>query len=89
MLGDVYKRQDSILLREIWGILVLLGYFLILPPLLAKTVFKDMYARLGSARYSIFVVLIIIALTLPIKMYLRWIFNLKYIIAIPEYFFNF
>ena len=80
---------DSILLREIWGILVLLGYFLILPPLLAKTVFKDMYARLGSVRYSIFVVLIIIALTLPIKMYLRWIFNLKYIIAIPEYFFNF
>ena len=80
---------DSILLREIWGILVILGYFLILPPLLAKTVLKDMYARLGAARYSVFIVLIIVALTLPIKMYLRWIFNLKYIIAIPEYFFNF
>ena len=80
---------DSILLREIWGILVLLGYFLILPPLLAKTVLKDMYARLGAARYSVFIVLIIVALTLPIKMYLRWIFNLKYIISIPEYFFNF
>jgi hypothetical protein len=80
---------ESILLREIWGIIVLLGYFLILPPLLAKTVLKDMYARLGAARYSVFIVLIIIALTLPIKMYLRWIFNLKYIIAIPEYFFNF
>ncbi len=25
---------------------------------------------------------------LPIKMYLRWAFNLKYIVAIPEYFFN-
>ena len=26
--------------------------------------------------------------SLPIKMYLRWMFNLKYIIAIPEWFFN-
>ena len=27
-------------------------------------------------------------LALPLKMYLRWLFNLKYIIAIPEAFFN-
>jgi hypothetical protein len=27
--------------------------------------------------------------SLPIKMVLRWVFNLKYIIAIPEYFLNF
>jgi len=80
---------DSIIIREIWGISILLGYFLILPPLLAKTFLKDMYARLGSVRYSVFIVLILIAITLPIKMYLRWMFNLKYIIAIPEYFFNF
>jgi|TARA_B100001971_G_scaffold34448_1_gene29390 hypothetical protein len=80
---------NNILIREIWGILVLLGYFLILPPLLAKTWLKDLFARLGSFRYSVFIVLILIALTLPIKMYLRWMFNLKYIIAIPEYFFNF
>ena len=26
--------------------------------------------------------------SLPAKMLLRWIFNLKYIVAIPEYFFN-
>jgi hypothetical protein len=25
---------------------------------------------------------------LPIKMYLRWVLNLKYIVAIPEFFFN-
>jgi hypothetical protein len=62
---------------------------MVLPPLLAKTWLKDMYAKLGVARYSIFIVLIIAALTLPIKMYLRWMFNLKYIISIPEYFFNF
>jgi hypothetical protein len=27
-------------------------------------------------------------LALPLKMYSRWLFNLKYIIAIPEAFFN-
>jgi len=79
----------SILMREIWGILVTLGYFLILPPLLAKTICKKIYERLGVFKYSVFIVLILIALTLPIKMYLRWMFNLKYIISIPEYFFNF
>jgi hypothetical protein len=26
--------------------------------------------------------------SLPIKMVLRWTMNLKYIVAIPEYFFN-
>jgi hypothetical protein len=26
--------------------------------------------------------------SLPIKMLLRWFFNLKYIVGIPEYFFN-
>jgi hypothetical protein len=27
-------------------------------------------------------------MSLPAKMLLRWIFNLKYIVAIPEFFFN-
>jgi hypothetical protein len=27
-------------------------------------------------------------MALPIKMLMRWIFNLKYIVAIPEFFFN-
>ena len=87
MLGT--GLPGNILFREIWGILIILGYFMILPPLLAKTWLKDMYLKMGVARYSVFIVLIITALTLPIKMYLRWMFNLKYIIAIPEYFFNF
>jgi len=43
---------------------------------------------LGNFRYSIFIILILFAISLPIKMYLRWMFNLKYIVAIPEYFFN-
>ena len=27
-------------------------------------------------------------MSLPIKMLARWLFNLKYIVAIPEFFFN-
>jgi hypothetical protein len=27
-------------------------------------------------------------MSLPAKMLMRWIFNLKYVVAIPEYFFN-
>ena len=32
--------------------------------------------------------LLLCMFSLPIKMVLRWTFNLKYIVAIPEYFFN-
>lgn len=82
------RLPENILLREMGGFLLLGGYLLILPPLLAKTVFKDLYQKLGSFRYSLFIILLLIAVGLPIKMYLRWIFNLKYIVAIPEFFFN-
>jgi hypothetical protein len=43
---------------------------------------------MGMARYLIGVNLVLIMVALPIKMYLRWIFNLKYIVAIPEFAFN-
>ena len=40
-------------------------------------------------RYMIMSNLFLLMLTLPLKMVLRWVFNLKYIISIPEYFLNF
>lgn len=79
---------DSILLREIWGILLVGTYVFVLPPLLARTLLKNIFQRLGTLRYSVFVVLSLVMLSMPIKMYLRWVFNLKYLVAIPEYFFN-
>ncbi len=79
---------SNILLREAPGFLVLAVYFGLLPAIFAKTIFKDLYQRIGGIRYSIFVVFLLMALALPIKMYLRWLFNIKYIIAIPEFFFN-
>ncbi|MEK7482893.1 MAG: hypothetical protein AABZ60_01030 [Planctomycetota bacterium] len=79
---------DNMILRELPGFITLAGYFLFLPPLFAFVLMKNMYKKMGILRFNIMIIHFIIMLGLPIKMYLRWLFNLKYIIAIPEYFFN-
>ncbi|MGE3176034.1 MAG: hypothetical protein AB7O32_01080 [Vicinamibacterales bacterium] len=76
------------LVREIWGILLTLFYILVLPVVLAKSAFKSYYEKLGPPRYYVTVFLFLTMMSLPIKMLLRWLFNLKYIVAIPEFFFN-
>ena len=43
---------------------------------------------MGFVRYMVLVNLLLFMACLPIKMVLRWTINLKYIVAIPEYFFN-
>jgi hypothetical protein len=63
-------------------------YFAVLPAVLAKTVFRKMYSQMGFIRYNVMVFLLLNMMAMPIKMFLRWTFNLKYIVAIPEYFFN-
>lgn len=50
--------------------------------------FKSLFEKVGIVRYIIIIELILIMFSLPIKMYLRWGFNLKYIISIPEFMFN-
>jgi hypothetical protein len=75
-------------LREIVGIIVVLAYTFLLPVLLAKRVFRTYYEKLGPPRYYVTVFLFLMMMSLPAKMLLRWIFNLKYIVAIPEFFFN-
>jgi hypothetical protein len=49
---------------------------------------KRFYDKMGFFRYSVFVVLLLSMIALPIKMILRWTMNLKYIVALPEIFFN-
>jgi len=78
-----------IVYREFPGILLVLGYFIALPPILAVTVFRKFYERMGFIRYMVLANLFLFMMALPIKMVLRWSFNLKYLIAIPEYFLNF
>jgi hypothetical protein len=75
-------------IRELPGILLVLVYVLALPVVLAKGAFKSFYAKLGPPRFYVTVFLFLMMMSLPIKMLLRWIFNLKYIVAIPEIFFN-
>jgi hypothetical protein len=76
------------LVREIFGILLVLAYVFALPVVLARSSFRRYYEKLGPARYYVGALLFLSMMSLPIKMLLRWIFNLKYIVAIPEFFFN-
>jgi hypothetical protein len=76
------------LIRESIGFLAVIFYLGVLPFVLAKSLLKEMYKTYGLVRYSFLMFFGLSMLSLPIKMYLRWLFNLKYIIAIPEWFFN-
>src|SRR5471032_894919 len=79
---------SSWFMREIFGIILVLFYVFALPPLLAKLWLKTYYQKLGGPRYYVGVLLFLMMMSLPIKMLARWLFNLKYIVAIPEFFFN-
>lgn len=82
------KRPANILLRELPGILIVLGYFVVVPLVLAKTVMRTMFLHMGMIRFMTMANILLMMAFLPIKMVLRWSFNLKYLINIPEYFFN-
>ncbi len=74
-------------IREIFGIGLVVGY-MGLPPLLALGPFRRFYLKMGAPRYYVGSFLFLFMLSLPIKMVLRWLFNLKYLVHIQEIFFN-
>src|SRR3990172_5088699 len=87
------------IVREFIGIILVLVYMGVLPVLMAQPKEKlprflgwlslnKYYVKMGPARYYLGVSLFLLMLSLPIKMYLRWMFNLKYIVTFPEIFFN-
>jgi len=86
--GGGWLSSKSPLIREFPGIVMVALYMLALPPLLAKTVMRKFYIKMGFARYFMLITLIQFMASLPIKMVLRWAFNLKYIVYLPEVFFN-
>ena len=49
---------------------------------------RSFYQRMGYLRFMVFTQLLLWMAALPLKMVLRWALNLKYLINIPEYFFN-
>jgi hypothetical protein len=88
--GGVPKGTSvvTILIREAPGILLTLGYFAVLPPILGLTILRKYFVRMGILRFLVFSNLALWMAVLPIKMLLRWAFSLKYIVGIPEWFFN-
>jgi hypothetical protein len=82
------SKPQAILVRELPGILACLAYFIVVPPLLARLFFRKYIEQAGMLRYMVLAFLLLFMASLPIKMVLRWTINLKYLVAIPEYFFN-
>ena len=64
------------------------GFYLVGQPLLAGTVFKKFRQSLGWWRFHLMAFLLLTMVGLIVKMILRWTVDLKYIVYIPEYFFN-
>jgi Cytochrome b(C-terminal)/b6/petD len=96
VLGYHGGLPSNMILRELPGIALVLFYVGVLPGVLMRSNrvlglpigLKRFYEKLGFFRYSVFVMLLLLQIALPIKMVLRWLFNLKYIVAMPEIFFN-
>jgi hypothetical protein len=87
--AGLLTQVGTILLREAPGLALLGAYLVLLPPLLAVTVFRKFFAKMGFLRYMIMANLMLLMLTLPLKMILRWTLNLRYIVSIPELSLNF
>lgn len=82
------RLPENPLVRELPGILLVLGYLVVTPALLARTALRKLFHEMGFVRFSIMVMLLLFMASLPIKMLLRWTIDLKYLVAIPEWFFN-
>ncbi|MBI1915404.1 MAG: hypothetical protein HYS12_11810 [Planctomycetes bacterium] len=86
-LGRPLEGMNPIV-RELPGLFLTFVYLVLLPPFLAKTVMRGFFIRMGFVRFFLLVTLMQFMAALPIKMVLRWMFNLKYIVYFPEIFFN-
>jgi hypothetical protein len=87
-MGSDASQMTNWFVRELPGLIVVFAYLALLPPLLAKTIMRPFFIRMGFLRFFILVTFLQFMAALPIKMVLRWTLNLKYIVFIPEYFFN-
>ncbi len=76
-------------IRELPGIILLGLYFFLLPVLMLKwKKIRNFHDKMGSPRFYTGITLFLVMMLLPIKMYCRWLFNLKYFVHIQEFFFN-
>lgn len=76
----------NILLREWFGIFLVALYQTVPTLIWAKTKHGlGLIEKVGKIRFYILVFLVLGMGSLPIKMFLRWLFGLKYVIAMPEF----
>lgn len=75
----------NIFVREIAGLLFCALYGIALPLWATKKYGQELLSRMGMVRYWLLVFLTLGMMSLPLKMYLRWFFTLKYIVAMPEF----
>ena len=78
-------EPENVFIRELPGILLVVGYMTVLPVIIAMTVGKKLFRELGAIRFGVLINLALIMAAVPIKMILRWLFNLKYIVNIPDW----
>jgi hypothetical protein len=57
--------------------IIYFGVLIVLP----QFIFKNLYKTLGIIRYYIFVSLFAIMLLIPVKIFLRYVFDVKYILS--------
>jgi len=81
---------DSMLAREWLGIVFTIFWLAVLPFILPAIwpFFQRLKMQMGTARYNLMAILFVVMALVPVKMVGRWLFNLKYIIAMPEINFN-
>lgn len=79
---------ENMVLRELPGFLVTGAFLFLLPPILAVTFCKGLYKHCGFMRYNLVMSHLLIMVGMVLKMVCRWVFNLKYVVFMPEIFFN-
>ncbi len=85
LLGHTTRIGHDPLPRAIGKYIAVFVYLFGSVPLITKKWGKGFLERMGSIRYYFMIFLMLGMMSLPIKMYLRWFFNLKYIISMPEF----
>ena len=76
---------DNPILRESIGILFTIIWMFFLPIILGRTILRRMLDQLGSWRFYIMAIHLVVMGLLPLKMVFRWLLNLKYFVYLPEF----
>ncbi|MCC6581647.1 MAG: hypothetical protein IT440_14540 [Phycisphaeraceae bacterium] len=76
---------DVPFVREAAGIAFVGAWLLVLPVILARTIMRRMYMQMGSLRFYIMAIHLVVMGLMTLKMPLRWLFNMKYFIYLPEF----